>query len=44
MHEIQTQLLIALDLDYIQSEEQQNVNESLETIIKVTSKFKSTLK
>ena len=44
MYEMQTQLLIALDLEYIKEQEQQKLNENLETILKMTSKFKSTLK
>lgn len=44
MYEMQTQLLIALDLKNIELEEQHVLNENLEAIIKMTSRFKSTLK
>ena len=44
MYEIQTQLLIALDLTYITEDEQQTLNNSLDAIVKMTSSFRSTLK
>lgn len=44
MYEMQTQLLIAFDLNYMNSEEQIEMHQSLEQIIKMTSKFRSTLK
>ncbi|MBT3587586.1 MAG: four helix bundle protein [Flavobacteriaceae bacterium] len=44
MHEIETQLLISNDLGFIENEKLENLLNSLEIIIKMTSKFKSTLK
>lgn len=44
MYEMQTQLLIAFDLSYINSKEQEELNVKLEKIIKMTSSFKSKLK
>jgi four helix bundle protein len=44
MYEIETQLLIALDLNYVSKEEQEVLNKQLKAIVKMTSKFKSTLK
>ena len=43
-YEIETQLLIAFDLGFIEKEESDNLLKALGTIIKMTSKFKSTLK
>ena len=43
-YEIETQLLIAFDLGFIEKEESDNLLSALGTIIKMTSKFKSTLK
>ena len=43
-YEVETQLLIANDLGYINKKSLQLVIEDLEAIIKMTSKFKSTLK
>jgi len=42
--ENQTQLLIALDLQYINSVEQEVFEKNLDKIIKMTSSLKSTLK
>ena len=42
--EIETQLLIAYDLKFINNEELEKLSQNLESIIKMTSKFKSTLK
>ena len=44
MYEIETQLLIACDLKFISIEELNRHIEKLSSIIKMTSKFKSTLK
>ncbi|MDO5980868.1 four helix bundle protein [Flavivirga spongiicola] len=43
-YEIETQLLIASDLGFINNEELKELSKNLESIIKMTSKFKSTLK
>tara|TARA_R110000868_G_C10939398_1_gene766947 strand:- start:937 stop:1287 length:351 start_codon:yes stop_codon:yes gene_type:complete len=43
-YEIETQLLIAFDLNFISNEELNKLSNDLESIIKMTSKFKSTLK
>ncbi|MGB6268323.1 MAG: four helix bundle protein [Olleya sp.] len=43
-YEIETQLLIASDLNFIDEEELNSLLKNLESIIKMTSKFKSTLK
>ena len=43
-YEIETQLLIASDLKYIEKEELNPLLKNLESIIKMTTKFKSTLK
>ncbi len=43
-YEIETQLLIAFDLGFINDDELQELLKNLESIIKMTSKFKSTLK
>jgi len=43
-YEVETQLLIAFDLKFIEQEELDVLLKSLESIIKMTSKFKSTLK
>ena len=43
-YEVETQLLITNDLGYINKKSLQLVLEDLEAIIKMTSKFKSTLK
>lgn len=43
MYEIETQLLISHDLKFIPSSELNKLVTSLESIIKMTSKFKSTL-
>ena len=43
-YEIETQLLIAYDLKFIDNEELEILSQNLESIIKMTSKFKSTLK
>ena len=43
-YEVETQLLIASDLNFITHEELDSLLKSLESIIKMTSKFKSTLK
>ncbi len=43
-YEIETQLLIASDLGFINNEESEKLSKNLEFIIKMTSKFKSTLK
>lgn len=43
-YEIETQLLIAFDLEFISKEEQNRLSYELEEIIKMISKFKSTLK
>ncbi|AUC81246.1 four helix bundle protein [Lacinutrix sp. Bg11-31] len=43
-YEVETQLLIAPDLNFITHEELDPLLKSLESIIKMTSKFKSTLK
>ena len=42
-YEIETQLLIAYDLKFIDNEELEILSQNLESIIKMTSKFKSTL-
>ncbi len=42
-YEIETQLLIAFDLGFIEKEELDNLLSALDSIIKMTSKFKSTL-
>lgn len=42
-YEIETQLLIASDLEFIAKQELDSLLKSLESIIKMTSKFKSTL-
>ncbi len=44
LYEIETQLLIAYDLDYIDSSIFELLNKDLDAIIKMTSRFKSTLK
>jgi len=44
MYEIETQLLIANDLNFISDKQLDELNQQLITIIKMTSKFKSTLK
>ena len=43
-YEIETQLLIAFDLKFISKKELNNLISELEEIIKMTSRFKSTLK
>ena len=43
-YEIKTQLLIAYDLKFINNEDLEKLSQNLESIIKMTSKFKSTLK
>ena len=43
-YEIETQLLIAFDLNFISEKELNQVSKELEEIIKMISKFKSTLK
>ncbi len=43
-YEIETQLLIAFDLKFISEKESNNLTAELEEIIKMTSRFKSTLK
>ncbi|MGB0981853.1 MAG: four helix bundle protein [Winogradskyella sp.] len=43
-YEIETQLLIAFDLKFIEKDVLNQLLNELETIIKMTSKFKSTLK
>ena len=43
-YEIETQLLIAFDLKFINESELNKLLDDLESIIKMTSKFKSTLK
>ncbi|MEJ6791169.1 MAG: four helix bundle protein [Lacinutrix sp.] len=43
-YEIETQLLIASDLNFIIQEELNSLLKNLDSIIKMTSKFKSTLK
>ncbi|PKA84553.1 four helix bundle protein [Ulvibacter sp. MAR_2010_11] len=43
-YEIETQLLIANDLGFLMEEDLQIILSKLEAIIKMTSKFKSTLK
>ena len=43
-YEIETQLLIAFDLKFINNEQLEKLSQNLESIIKMTSKFKSTLK
>jgi len=43
-YEIETQLLIAFDLGFLNKDELDKLLKKLETIIKMTSKFKSTLK
>ncbi|NAS13435.1 four helix bundle protein [Flavobacteriaceae bacterium R33] len=44
LYEIETQLLIAQDLNYIDSSIFNTINSDLQSIIKMTSKFKSTMK
>ncbi|WP_313788439.1 four helix bundle protein [uncultured Allomuricauda sp.] len=44
MYEIETQLLISLDLKFIEKKKLEELLDSLNSIIKMTSKFKSTLK
>lgn len=44
MYEIETQLLISNDLDFLQKEEMDKLLQNLDSIVKMTSKFKSTLK
>jgi four helix bundle protein len=44
MYEIETQLLIANDLKFISDKQLYELNQNLSEIIKMTSKFKSTLK
>lgn len=44
MYEIETQLLISNDLNFIQKNELKYLLQKLDSIIKMTSKFKSTLK
>ncbi len=44
MYEIETQLLISNDLNFIQKNELNYLLQNLDSIIKMTSKFKSTLK
>ena len=43
-YEIETQLLIAFDLSFIEKEELDPLLNEIDSIIKMTSKFKSTLK
>ncbi len=43
-YEIETQLLIALDLGFISQEKSESLIKQLDEIIKMTSKFRSTLK
>ena len=43
-YEIETQLLIAHDLEYLSKENLQKLTQELEEIIKMTSKFTTTLK
>jgi four helix bundle protein len=44
LYEIETQLIISKDLKFIRENELQKLLNNLESIIKMTSKFKSTLK
>ncbi|MHA7832295.1 MAG: four helix bundle protein [Flagellimonas sp.] len=44
MYEIETQLLISNDLNFIQKNDLNCLLQNLDSIIKMTSKFKSTLK
>jgi len=44
MYEIETQLLITSDLQFISDTELEELNQKLSSIIKMTSKFKSSLK
>nr|WP_297787500.1 four helix bundle protein [uncultured Allomuricauda sp.] len=44
MYEIETQLLISNDLNFIQKKKLNSLLQKLDSIIKMTSKFKSTLK
>ncbi|MDF0705931.1 MAG: four helix bundle protein [Bacteroidota bacterium] len=44
MYEIETQLLISNDLNFIQTKKLNSLLQKLDSIIKMTSKFKSTLK
>ena len=44
MYEIETQLLISNDLNFIQKNDLNYLLQNLDSIIKMTSKFKSTLK
>ena len=44
MYEIETQLLISNDLNFIQKKQLNYLLQKLDSIIKMTSKFKSTLK
>jgi four helix bundle protein len=44
MYELETQLLISNDLGFISEEKTEELMHKLSTIIKMTSKFKSTLK
>ena len=43
-YEIETQLLIAFDLNFISREDLNKLLKELDSIVKMTSKFKSTLK
>ncbi len=43
-YEVETQLLIAFDLKFIDNDELDKLLKNLDSIIKMTSKFKSTLK
>ncbi|MEL6919213.1 MAG: four helix bundle protein, partial [Bacteroidota bacterium] len=43
IYEMETQLLIASDLGFIKNEELNIIHGKLQTILKMTSKFKSTL-
>lgn len=43
-YEIETQLMIASDLNFLNQEELDSLLKNLDSIIKMTSKFKSTLK
>jgi four helix bundle protein len=43
-YEIETQLLISYDLNYLKEEDLKKLLQKLEAIVKMTSKFKSTFK
>lgn len=44
MYELETQLLLGYDLGYIQANELKNLLDQLQSILKMTSRFKLTLK